>query len=970
MFDASDGLSFRDVRFGARDQRGFLWIVNSGIDFYDGQTFTSYNRFDSEHQLPVSNIRSACGLGDSLLVFSEVKDLYTLNMNSGRVDAFPYPEGMDPSFNDLISIADRQHHPDILLFTRSPSGTKIHLVSRQWKYGFEYEVSNTEAVFPKTMRSFANGPEGVLWLLDEDNKHIRRIDDHGTKKIPFSFPLRSAKDSYRFFSDGHSAVYICRNDGLIFILRDGSETVEPFLQVPFPLESFFPIHVGSGNWVWAQANDQLVRFNTDTRQSEQYHLQPFGVYSPVYRGSYEDHEGIIWIFSEMGLLQIKPEPKPFFSLYTEPSQRRNAQFREIIPATANSVYCRVYTEQASIVEITVRSNQMPDTIVRVKNIPRSGLIERIGDALYYIPSGADTMIIYALPDFHQKIISLPVQANKQFFNQFMIDGEFIFYQDINNQLTGINPFTRQTKNIPLERIQLKTNSPWRLVRKVGEDKILVGTETSGLLIFDYKSGKLIREFNDDGPNPISGNYINTMIPESDSVVWLGTLGAGINRVNLETGDVKSYTTLDGLANNMVAGMLLDDASNVWIGTYGGLSMFNTREHRFYNYYNKDGLSNDEFNYLSTYKSPTGQMYMGTINGITIFHPKDITGTRPLPPVEIIRTERYHQKQGKVITEGYQNNMSSAFVISPYDNYVEFIFAVPSYRANDSHVYFSKIVGVDKDWQPLGRTNILRYQKLSPGDYTLQLMAADANGNKTESPTTIQLHVQQVFYRSFWFLSLVAVLIGAIGYALYRYRIRMLKKEHQTRTRIASDLHDEVGGSLTGLYLQLQMMEMRAQGEEKSRLSKVTTIIDESITKMRDLVWSIDARSDTWEKMLERMEDFASDTLSPRDIRLVFHHRIDPARHIDAHLKHNLYLIFKEAIHNIARHSNASEVEIEFEEKDGRLTMQVQDNGKPQEKGASSGQGLQNMKMRAERIKGTLKTGFNERGFLVSIEHRA
>ena len=148
---------------------------------------------------------------------------------------------------------------------------------------------------------------------------------------------------------------------------------------------------------------------------------------------------------------------------------------------------------------------------------------------------------------------------------------------------------------------------------------------------------------------------------------------------------------------------------------------------------------------------------------------------------------------------------------------------------------------------------------------------------------------------------------------------------------------------------------------------MTTIIDESITKMRDLVWSIDARSDTWGKMLERMEDFASDTLSPRDIRYVFHYRIQPHKPIDAHLKHNLYLIFKEAIHNIAKHSNASEATIDFEEKDGHLVMQIQDNGRPQEKGAGSGQGLQNMKMRAERIRAELRTGFNEKGFFVSCQ---
>ena len=967
LYDASDGLSFRDVRFATRDRQGFLWIVNSGIDFYDGQAFTSYNKFDPVHHLPVSTIRAATCLKDSLLLFSEVKDLFALNMTTGKVEPFAYPEGMSLDFNDLISIADRQQHPDLLLFTRSATGTKIHVVDRHWHYQFAYEVSNRESVFPKIMRSYANGPEGVLWILDQDSLHIRRIYEHGIRLIPFAFPVRKDGDSYRFFHDGHSALYICRNDGLIFILRDGSSVVEPFLQIPFPMQSFYPLHVSADGWVWAQSDDRLMKFNTITKHCERFDLHPFGVYNPVFRGSIEDQEGIIWISSEMGLLQIKPEPKPFLSLYTEPIQKRNAQFREIIPASPNSVYCRLYTEQASLLEIILRDQQPPDTIIRVRQMPRSGLIQRLDQTLCYIPSGAEEMMIYSLPDFSLRKIPLPVQANRQFFNQFVIDGQTIYYQDIRNQLTGINPYTGETSLIPLEQSLPKTSSPWRVIKVVDKNKILIGTETAGLFVFDRKTGALIDEYNDTGAQPLSGNYINALLTASDSIVWVGTLGAGINRINLHTHHVETFTTLEGLANNMVASMLMDDEGNIWIGTFGGLSMRSKTDQRFYNYYVRDGLSNDEFNYLSAYKSDSGEIFMGTINGITVFDPDEITGTRPLQPVRIVRIERYHQREGLIITEGQQIHLDQPLVITPLDNYIEFRFAVPSYRANDSHIFFARLQGVDQDWQRLGRNHSIRYQKLVPGDYVLELMAADANGNLTSSPTVVHIHVQQVFYKSFWFISLSVLILAIMGYLIYRYRVRLLKKEHETRTRIASDLHDEVGGSLTGLYLQMQVMEMKATPEEKSRLSRATRILDESITKMRDLVWSIDARSDTWDKMIERMKDYATGTLSPLDIRFEFHSSITPGKHIDAHFKHNLYLIFKEAIHNIARHSQATNVDIRFEERNGHLVMRIQDNGKSQAKTTPPGQGLQNMKMRAERIKGKLSAGQNDQGFEVKCE---
>jgi signal transduction histidine kinase len=200
-------------------------------------------------------------------------------------------------------------------------------------------------------------------------------------------------------------------------------------------------------------------------------------------------------------------------------------------------------------------------------------------------------------------------------------------------------------------------------------------------------------------------------------------------------------------------------------------------------------------------------------------------------------------------------------------------------------------------------------------------------------------------------------------------VRLLQKELQMRTRIASDLHDEVGGSLTGLYLQMQMIEMQVPEKEKTSLSKANAIINESITKMRDLVWSIDARSDSWGKILERMQDYASDVLSPLDIRFSFqHHQIDTSQHIDARMKHNIYLIFKEAIHNIAKHSHAATVDIILEQTAGVLNMTIQDDGKstpPQN--TSTGQGLNNMKMRAAQLKGKLTAGYTEKGFMVSLK---
>lgn len=972
LISVADGLSYRDVKFTTRDPRGFLWIMNSGIDFYDGQSFTSYNQFDPDHFIPVSNIRTGCKLADSLLIFTEAKSLFSLNMLNGHVKPMPFPEGMDTTFNDFVSIQDRQYYPNLLFVTRSDAGSSIQVVDRNWHFLFKHDVPKLTGNLAKIVRSSINGPDGVIWVLDPANLAIQRIDGNNqvngnptVERFAFKYPTSDPDINYRFVYLKDFGLVICRNDGLILAIRDGEHEVTEVMNLPVDNETFNPSHVDSHGLIWSITESQLIQLNVRTKEYKLYNLRLFGSYNATLRNSYEDNEGITWISSEVGLLQILPDPKPFHAACVQTETNRNFQLREILPADSSSVYCRVFDTQTDLVELQFNAGIPMDTITRLQKVPRGGVFQRHGEYLYTVLSGDTTLIQIHLPDFNKTEITLPVRATTQYYNQFLIDDSgMLWYQDIQNQLTGFNLETHESKNIRLEVTNLR--SPWRVFQLRG-DYIFIGTETTGFMVYDRESGKLISEFNTNTAHPLSGNFINALIIESDTILWLGTLGAGINRINLSTGNVQHYTTADGLANNFVASMIQDDDGDLWIGTYKGLSKFINTENRFYNYYTTDGLSDDEFNYGSAYRSPEGTILVGSLNGITLFNPKDIIGNVPLPSVQLTRIQKYNSRDDKLTTMDQVTDLGGVVEISPYDNFFDFSFAVPSFLRNASFEFFSRLKGVEKDWQWHGRNSSIRYQKLPAGQYELELMATDANGNKTIEPTIIKIVVKQIFYKSVWFLILMMVSTLALVVAIYRYRVRLLQKELETRTRIASDLHDEVGGSLTGLYLQMQMMEMKASEQEKSSLSKANNIINESITKMRDLVWSIDARSDSWGKTIERMEDFASDVLSPRDIQIHFHHQMDLNSPIDARTKHNLYLIYKEALNNIAKHSNATKVDIHIIAEKDKLFFTIQDDGTPSARKSFSGQGLQNMQMRAERLGGKIITQQNEQGFVVKLE---
>lgn len=968
LLGVNDGLSFRDVKFTTRDSKGFLWIINSGIDFYDGQSMTSYNKFDRDHYIPIDNIRTGCKLEDSLLIFTAAKDLYVLNMMTGNVRPMALPVGMNTDFNDIVSIVDRQHNPNLLIFTRSDAGTTVHVIDRHWKYLFHYDVPRTLPLHIKILRSCVNGRDGELWLLDQTNAQILKIDKKETISIPFHFEVNQPDVNYRLVYLLDFGLIICRNDGLITAIRNGTNTVSTIMQIPFTEPVLNPSHVTKDGWIWSLSNNQMVQFNVRSGEYHVFDVRYFGEYNPILRNSFEDEEGITWISSEVGLLEILPDPKPFVSSCVATQANRNFQFRDILPAGPHSVFCRAIAQKGVILELQMDDNLKVDTIIRLHDAPTNGIFQRHGDHLYHIVSGTNDLIRYRITDFKMERIILPVRATTQFYNLFAIDTTgMVYYQDINNQLTGFDPETHEVKAIPLEISHLK--SPWRVLQFYRQDQIIIGTETTGLMFFDRNSGKLIRRLDSESTPALSGNFVNAVLQESDTTLWIGTLGAGLNQLNLTKGTIKIFTKLNGLPNDMIASIQQDAGGNLWIGTYGGLSMFSKLDERFYNYYVKDGLSDNEFNYLSSYTNSSGMMLMGTLNGITIFNPSSVLGNTPLPPVQLVRIERYNRKNNSLIVEDKSIDSGKVIYVSPYDNYMDLSFAVPSYKNNASHVFFSRLKGIDVNWQNLGNHPSVRYQKLPPGSYELELMAADANGNKTLQPTLINIHVQQVFYKSIWFISLLIIAGLCAIYSVYRYRVRLLQKELQMRTRIASDLHDEVGGSLTGLYLQMQMIEMQVPEKEKSSLAKANAIINESITKMRDLVWSIDARSDSLGKILERMEDYASDVLSPLDIRFTFqHHHIHIDQPIDARKKHNIYLIFKEAIHNIAKHSDATQVEILLESNASVLDMKIQDNGKPQlQQTVSTGQGLHNMQMRAEQLKGKLTAGYTDQGFMVSLQ---
>jgi signal transduction histidine kinase len=296
------------------------------------------------------------------------------------------------------------------------------------------------------------------------------------------------------------------------------------------------------------------------------------------------------------------------------------------------------------------------------------------------------------------------------------------------------------------------------------------------------------------------------------------------------------------------------------------------------------------------------------------------------------------------------------------------FALADYTRPGNNKYSYILEGHDKEWINLGNQSFIRMVDVPPGKYKLRIKALGSDGMWNEKELNISIIAAQIFYRSWWFIGLGILLVSGSAFAFYTYRIRQYRKMLDMRTRIASDLHDEVGSHLTGIALSSDLMKQFPADERIAKLiERISNSSRQASTKMSDVLWSIDSRSDTLDSLLNRITEHALEIFEPAGIEFTIKTEGLPEHQkLPMNTRHNLYLIFKEATNNIVKHSGANKATISVAAKNGWLEMRISDNGTaPPDPDRKTGQGLRNMHMRAELMNGKIEINF-ENGFRIQV----
>ncbi len=470
---------------------------------------------------------------------------------------------------------------------------------------------------------------------------------------------------------------------------------------------------------------------------------------------------------------------------------------------------------------------------------------------------------------------------------------------------------------------------------------------------------------DDG---LVQNSVISLFEDKHGRIWIGTFG-GISIY--ENNILSNITTLDGLPNNVVYFVEEDDSGIMWLGTNVGLVRYNPEigddlfdpakqrdALRFKLYTSESGLTANEMNSGAIIKDKDDNFWFGTVGGVNYLQWRLESEVQQGPPVHVEKIQLF---DGSTIPQ-------TDLVFQHDQNFIGFDFVGISFANPSQVIYEYRIRGIDQTWQRTSQRSV-RYTTLPPGEHVFEVRARNNDGFWSASRGSFSFVILPPFWRTWWFLFVLILLLAlVVGFIYNYYRIAQMVDLERIRIRIASDLHDDVGASLTEIALQADFLQATQKdpnvGESLKQMGEMSRQI---VTTMDDIVWSIDARNDKFGDLLDRMQDYASNVLVTRNIEAQFHFvGLNSDKELSLEIRQNLYLVYKEAVNNAAKHSKASEIHIRFEQKDGKYLLQIKDNGTGIPESTRSGShGLKNMRLRAERIKASIEF-VNDNGLTITI----
>lgn len=956
-YKVGDGLAHNQVHHIYQDHYSYLWISTSeGLSRFDGYRFINYDRRD--------------GLGDQVINFvtEDRRGRLWVATNGGGVARLDEERGnarhsSQPKFVSYLVDKDLPEANLVNGMVFDADNAIWCMTDAGLFHGWEDSTGNlTFELIEKGTQPILHSPvladsRGELWFglkkKDEEGALIIRV----VSGQVFKYALTSDPDDdvTAICEDMQGHLLAATLNSRILEFQQPPGAPERGRWAPLPLKltahqrviNLYALYPDTSGTLWLGTNSGLVKYR-DGQQTVYTTAQ--GLSDMSVGTITADREGNLWLgTTSNGLCKLSSEQ---ITNFTTADGMPDYNVQNIFESRSGAIYVFPFT-CCAVKLIGDRVTRVPGSESQLFNAlwPGQILLDRGGDWWFVTESG---LYRFHGPELQfrrgEKMnAALGFPEHMSFFRIFEISEGRVWLTTSSGVVyeLELQPRPRVVRQFLLRDLNdAFTQSPIAMLRD-NRGALWLTTRVPGL-------GRLFEgTLKQIGPaEGLPETAARALFQDSRGWFWIGLRNEGVSVINNPEAEplrFVNYSTAQKLTSNSVWSITEDDFGRIYLATGKGLAQIDLGMRRTRILGTADGLAGDNLNLC--FKDSQGRIWVATNGGVSRLSPRPPEPAVAPPPVYLSRV--YVAGEELDLPERGMQSISYFELAASHNNLVVEYVAV-NFRGGTPLRYQYKLEGVDEEWSVGTDQRTVNYARLAPGKYRFLVRAVNEAGLTSAGPAQIDFRILLPLYLRWWFITAVAMALAMTAYLLYRLRVRRLIEIEKVRTRIATDLHDDVGANASLVAMLSEVAwQQAARGDAKAlnSLTSIAGIARELIDSTSDIVWAVNPRKDRMSELIKRMRRFASDALGSRGVALRFtvrHHEHDLPLGADA--RREIFFIFKESVNNIARHAGCSETEIILSVENGRLTLKLNDNGKgfnPSEE--FEGNGLQSIRDRARKL---------------------
>ena len=979
---SEDGLSDNRVTCILRDKNGFMWFgTKDGLSRYDGHDFYVYRHRENDSTSLCSNNITCLSHDDDSILW--------IGTSSSGFCAYDFRTQKFETYNNQkLPLSSNT----INAITFDSARNALWLGINGGLYLFSLQTRTIISRNPELRNVYAVHTRDSTVFVGSLVQSLRKTGD------PIAKPqaLTGARTLNTIFEGGDGQLWCGAWDNALHEFNDDAQLLQSYIfdgtnKLNFSTDEIISIAEDGSRILWCGTKSSGLHFFDLKTKSFSTDIQlSHAITSRVY-SIYRDDFNRMWVGTEQGLYVHDPLQNQFdVTLLPIPEEKINCRVFDRVITNGGSEYiiaaCGLFYKKKNEKEYLFKHFDYRNERLQLTSMLKSE------DGNIFIGTNKTTFIL----DTINVELNL-IHSNEQLKND-------LFYALYSSRITGLSDVHIGNRNLiaalayghtilvadverknlyflatPKGDTTIKYEYYFRKIFRDAQNRIWICGSTDGIIqllippdfhpdsfpVLDTQNHQIIvrsRDWKNTGGNQkIPVNDVYDIIENNDGSFWLTSEISGL--IRFSPGNEDTPFSFAGGEYKSLQGLAKQDENTLWIITSKGLLNYNVSSGIYKLFDAKHGVPQGVTGHFFSDSDST--LSAGFDGGFVSFNPEKILKDIEPPHVHITRLWVMDQAADSLLLSNLKFR---------YDrNFLKFYLSSNCFSNNEQVTYLYQLAGIDDDWRTNEHDPFITYTNLPPGKFEFRFKAVNSDGLESEMGS-LPVTITPPFYKTIYFYLLIGIAIFLAAYSFYRYRIRQLLKLQEVRNKIARDLHDDIGSTIGSINLYSQVANLKLSEikneEVKSILDKIEISSREIIDKTGDAVWAANPANDTLSNLIFRVEGYAASVLGTAGIgfKIVRDEKLSET-FLEMAERKNLFLVFKEAIHNIIKYAEATKVEILIEKKEGHLQMIIADNGKGFSANGKvyNGNGIKNMKARVESMNGIFNITSDEKnGTVVKV----